>query len=478
MIKRALTGHSFPLSFVTLSVFLSLSHGNLFAKEPPLRLEEVLQSVRCHYPQVTIARLEIIKAQGAFIAAKGQFDPTVDASTRSQPIGGYINNYADTQVTLPTLYNGIKLVAGYRNGEGNFPIYYQNYLTNSSGEYRAGMSLPLLQDRLIDKQRTNLFSTAELMQMKQQDAAAIQIKIYQETIKAYWQWVEAGLQLRIFKKLLHLAETRQHAIEYQAHQGDLPTLAITENLQQIMQRQQLLNQGRMLFEQTAVNLSLYYRDKQGLPRLPSTNRLPVSVSTKTKPIPGVFLNLKKHPSLKKLASYTKVIQLKRDLAHNALLPQLDATAYTFKQNGTGGYPLLIPQAAMLGLSFKFPIFRREAKGKLIQAESELNQIKTESTFLYQQLYNDLSNVLIGIKRGIQQINLLQREWELANKMERAEIKKFYAGDSSLFLVNQREQSSTQVAVNLLRAKIELEELHDKARFFSSTRSDVAQTKHP
>ena len=256
-----------------LNALLGYSKLHASQKIQKLSLIKVLQSIDTHYPQVKIARLEVIKASGTFVNAKGQFDPSLEVSTRSQPAGGYINNYGDTQLTIPTLYNGVKLFAGYRNGEGNWPIYYQNYLTNSGGEYRAGLSLPLLRDRLIDKERTRLLSSAQLMLMKEQDAEAIKIKIYQEAIKAYWQWVEGGLQLNTFRHLVHLAKKRQHAIKQQANLGDLPKLAISENLQQIIQREQLLNQGQMIFEQAGVNLSLYFRDPKGKPLVPGERSL-------------------------------------------------------------------------------------------------------------------------------------------------------------------------------------------------------------
>lgn len=434
-----------------------------------LSLMQVLQSIDAHYPQVKIAHLEVVKASGAFVNAQGQFDPALEASTRSQPVGGYINNYGDTQLTVPTLYNGVKLFAGYRNGEGNWPIYYQNYLTNSGGEYRAGLSLPLLRDRLIDKERTGLLSSAQLMMMKEQDAEAIKIKIYQEAIRAYWQWVEAGLQLKTFQELLHLAQTRQQAIEQQASLGDLPKLAISENLQQITQREQLLNQGQMIFEQAGINLSLYFRDPKGKPMTPGEQSLP-ALTNDSNSITGTQASLREHPGIKKLNHYANMMKLKRNQARNELLPQLDATAYTFKQNGTGGYPLLIPQAAMIGVSFKFPLLQRQAKGNLIQAESELRQVRVERRFLYEQLNNEFTNMLIGINRGKQQVSLLQKELSLAQKVQDGETKKFYQGDSTLFLVNQREQMTAQVQLNTLHAQAQLEELKARARYFASTHS--------
>lgn len=436
--------------------------------ESKINLSKVLQSVSAHYPQVRIASLEVAKAHGAYINAKGKFDPSINADTQSLPVGGYISNYGNTQFTVPTLYNGLKLFAGYRNGNGDWPVYYQNYLTNSQGEYRTGLSLPLLRDRLIDKERADLMTSEESVMMKQHDVEAIKIKIYQEAISVYWQWVEAGLQLEAFEELLRLAEARQHAIERQAKAGDIARLAISENLQQMTQREQLINQGNMIFEQASIQLSLYYRDAEGHPVVPTKRQLPFNIATMPRSTVKKLPVLSSHPAIKKLSNYSKIVKIKRDLAQNQLMPQLDAAASTFKQYGTGGYPLLIPQAAMVGVSFKFPIFQREAKGNLIQAQSELDQVASEKRFLYDQLRNDLSKMLVGIQRGARQLILLEKELSLAKKVQRGETKKFYEGDSTLFLVNQREQTTTQVQLNTLHVQVELETLKDKIKFFSST----------
>ena len=453
------------------SLFFILISLSCFSKQNHhLKLDDVLRSVSRCYPQIKIARLEIHKTKGEYITALGKFDPSLSLNSASQPVGGYINNYGDTELNIPTFYNGVKLFGGYRNGQGNWPIYYQNYLTNSGGEYRAGLSLPLLRDRLIDKERAGLLTKAETIRMKQQDAAVTKINVYQEAIKAYWQWVQAGLQVKTFKQLQTLAEKRQKAILKQANQGDLPKLAIAENLQQIVQREQLLNQGKMIFEQARINLSLYYRDKNGNPEAPLESKLPTDVLEQPAHPAEGLLQLKQHPALKKLQNYCNIIKLKQNLAKNELLPNLDATTYAFKQNGSGGYPLLIPQAAMVGFSFKFPLFQREAKGKLISVRSELQQITTEKKFLFDQLKNQLANLYIGIKMYHHQVDLLNKELNLAKKVQNGETKKFYEGDSTLFLVNQREQTTAQVRLNSINAKVRLAEMIDITRFFSSTES--------
>ncbi len=453
------------------SLFFFLMASSCFSQHKnPLKIEDILRSVSRCYPQIKIARLEVNKTKGEYLSALGKFDPSLALKTASLPVGGYISNLGETEINIPTYYNGVKLFGGYRNGQGDWPIYYQNNLTNSGGEYRAGLSLPLLRDRLIDKERAGLLTQAETIRMKQQDAAVTKINVYHGAIKAYWQWVQAGLQVETFKELQVLAKTRQKAIVKQANQGDLPTLAIAENMQQIIQREQLLNQGNMILEQAKINLSLYYRDKHGNTKAPLDSELPSDVLEQPSRLADGLTQLRQHPALKKLQNYSNIIKLKQNLAKNELLPNLDATGYTFKQNGTGGYPLLIPQAAMVGVSFKFPIFQREAKGKLISARSELQQITTEKKFLFDQLKNQLANLYIGIKMYHHQVYLLEREINLAKKVQNGETKKFYEGDSTLFLVNQREQATAQVRLNSINAKVKLAEMIDLARFFSSTES--------
>lgn len=445
-------------SLLSAAMFAGIA---LFSTECPARhslsLEEVLQSIDKSYPQVVAARFRIGKAQGDYLSSLGQFDPRLHSDVRSQPVGGYINHSMDNQIVIPTLMNGIQFFGGYRIGRGDWPSYYQNFLTNSGGEYHAGLSLPLLRNRQIDRERTAILTQAETIKLNYQDAEAIRIQVYHESIRAYWEWVRAGFQLKTLEKLQKLAETRQEAIVKQAQAGDMATLSISENQQIILQRQQLINQAEMKLQQAAVDLSLYYRNHKGKPKIADKSELPRTLTrTKadmTKMKTNHIAAIKTHPALKKLSVYSNILQLKKNLAANELLPNLDARTYAFKEFGRGGDPLLLQQALMAGLVFKFPILQREAKGKLISTQSELQSVTTERRFLFEKLKNEFKNLLIAAEIFQKQTQLLLEEIELAQEVERGENKKFYAGDSTLFLVNQREQTTAQVELNLIDARV-------------------------
>ncbi|MDF1757321.1 MAG: TolC family protein [Legionellaceae bacterium] len=438
-----------------------------------LSLEELLRTVNSNYPQIIAARLQVVKAKGDYISALGKFDPNIRVKTRHLPVGGYISKYANNEIDVPTLINGLKFFGGYRIGVGEFPIYYQNYLTNSKGEYRAGLSLPLMRDRLIDTDRTNLFTRTETIAINKHEVTSTKLSVYQDAIKAYWDWTRAGLQLKVLIKMLKLAEFRQRALERQAKLGDLPQIALVENKQIIMQRKQWVNKGRMALEQAAVGLSLYYRTQDGSPMIPSKRKLlrkiPSYKPNSMKSSYQIEQQLKRHPDLCKLERYLRIVKLKQNLAKNELLPNLDATAFASKQYGTNGYPLLLPQAAQIGVRFKFPVYQRVARGKVISTTSELKQVATKKKFLYEQLSTQLNSLWISLRTFQRQVDLMEEELSLAEQVAAAERTNFLAGGSSVFLINQREQTTVEISLNLIAAQTSLQQAQGLIKFFSSTK---------
>lgn len=451
-----------------LALFLCLHTQASFAH---LSIEEVLQSVNRHYPEILAARQNVRKAQGELISAWGAFDPSLQSQSRSLPMGGYQSNALDSEISVPTLTQGLRFFAGYRIGQGNYPVYYQNYLTNSGGEYRAGLSLPLLRDRNIDKSRTELLNRKTLVHVRNQEVGALKLMVYQQTIHQYWRWVQAGITLDIFQQLLHLAQTRQAALVKQAALGDLAKLSVIENQQIILQRQQMVVQAHMELDKAAIALSLFYRDKIGKPIIPAPNSLPALTMPQkqliSKTIMTAHAMLDKHPEVQRLGGLSKIATTEHHLARNELLPQLDTLAFTSKQYGTGGYPLLIPEAAQIGVRFLFPLYQREAKGKLISTASDIRRLKIEQRFVYEKLLNQLGQLAVGLRRLYKQHSLLRDELVMAKAVQRGEFKKFKSGDSSIFLVNQREQITTQTKLNLAQTEIFWWETLSLIRFFTT-----------
>jgi len=466
------------LRFVILSLLMCYPIADLMANT--LTLEEVLRSTDRFYPVINMAREDIENAKGAHLKAAGQFDPLLKAHERSTPLGGYKNNYINNTLVVPTLYHGLKLFSGYRIGRGDFEIWDQYYLTNSGGEYRAGLDIPVFRNNEIDAQRAQLMSTHERICIAMMQKENIRIQSYQKAIVLYWAWVNAGLKLKVYSDLLSVAKIRQAAVEKRAKEGDVAEINITENKQFIVEREQLLNQARLVLKQSAINLSLFYRDQCANPLIPKQSRLPKTKSLtrsieNTKSRPPDKARLLFHPALLQLEGIQKINRIYLKLAHNALMPLMNVKAYTSKDNGRGD-PRKNPTAARISVHFKFPVYLREARGEIIKVSADIRRLEQQRKLVMNKLVQSLENLIVSSQFLKKQFYLANKQVGMAVKIQKAEEKRFNAGGSSLFLVNQWEQNAIQARLRLIDEMTGYLQQTALIRYFISVQNQKCQTK--
>lgn len=437
--------------YICLLFMLVVINQLIWAK--PLTLDKVLSSTDIHFPQIHAAEFEVDKATGEYIHALGAFDSTVEVYSRNDPAGGYKNNYIDNSLSVPTLFYGLKLFAGYRIGRGNFQIWDQYFLTNSTGEWRAGLELPIFRNSTIDRPRADLITKQEMIHFNELRLSNTRLQSWQQAIVLYWIWVDQGYRVKAFKQLLKLAKIRQDAIIKRVKRGDLAEIDGVENEQFIVQREKLLSQAEQSFEQASINLSLFYRDKNGKPQKPGSNDLPsfqvvnkISQQIQPKKINLDIIN--RHPALKQWFRLRSIQEALLLLATNDRLPILNVRALTAKDNGQGD-PLKNPQKARIGVHFRFPLNMRRARGDIVRAKAEIQRIDTQQQFTYEKLYQSLLNLDVSRRQLRRQYQLAQKQLVMAKKIQRAEYKRFKAGGSSLFLVNQWEQNTVQARLSLI-----------------------------
>lgn len=434
-----------------------------------LSVTAILDSTDKFYPRIQAAREEVVKTEGDFLAVQGKFDPQLGLHQRSNPAGGYKNYYIDNELRIPTLWNGLQLFGGYRIGRGNFQVWDQYYLTNSGGESRVGFELPLLRNFTIDQSRTDLLTAQRTIAFARAQTDNIRLQSWQEAIVLYWVWVDTGLKLKVYKDLLSLAKERQSAIEKQVTQGDLAKIDAVENRQFIFQRRQLLNQAKLQFEQAAINLSMFYRNDKGQPIQAQQGNLPFlhQLKHRLSHLPAAIsstINLDAHPALRQLNILYGINTLRLKLARNERLPILNLETYTSKDTGRGD-PRKDPRAARVGLHFHFPLYQREARGKILKGLGEQRRLETQKTFSLNTLQQSFDRLVVSQKRLHQQYRLASEQLKMAKVIQRAEYRRFKMGGSSLFLVNQWEQNTAQASLSLIDTLTGFYQSHDLIKYF-------------
>jgi cobalt-zinc-cadmium efflux system outer membrane protein len=169
---------------------------------------------------------------------------------------------------------GINVFGGYRKASGDFPVYYGDRKTGEGGELRGGIQVPLLRNGPIDRARATIRQAQISENLADPVIQTARINFLRAGALAYWSWVAAGERYQVDAALLKLARDRQEFIDKIVKEGSRPELEAIDNRRSIAEREGRLIAAERFLHQAAIALSLYYRDGEGHPIVPTPAQLP------------------------------------------------------------------------------------------------------------------------------------------------------------------------------------------------------------
>ena len=172
----------------------------------PLGLEEVVVSVRNHFPLIQQAAAGRAIAAGEVLSAQGAFDHKLEGFSESQPLDFYENYRQELGVKRETYWGG-QTFAKYRNGRGIFEPWYLERETNKGGEFKAGFMAPIIRDRWIDANRAELWQAQLERRRVEPEILGAVIAAVRDGSVAYWNWVAAGANYRVAEGLVGTGRT-------------------------------------------------------------------------------------------------------------------------------------------------------------------------------------------------------------------------------------------------------------------------------
>ena len=420
----------------------------------PLLPAEVLAASETHFPSILKAMADRQVAAGRVTEARGAFDVVFAADGFDRLDGYYDGTALSGKVIKPLRPLGAQLYGGYSLSNGDFPIYEDEYYTNTGGKAKLGVLFSLLRDRDIDNRRFGEVDAALALEQAELEVLLTKVGVQQQALAAYWRWVAAGQQLTVYEDLLSIARKREVGLEREVSSGRRASIFITENRQNITRRQTLATTARRDFQVAANRLAFYLRDSNGEPREPSTGRLPTPEGlAELAPVPAaatldVPLLLARRPELRILQTGAERALQKIAVSENELKPRLDLSvelADGFGAVGEGGASRDSTDA-VVGFTFKVPLERRQARGRIAQAEARLESLRQEQRRVEDQVEIELRNILLELDTARELMALARQDVELSETMRRAELRRFEQGASDFFLVNIREETAADARV--------------------------------
>lgn len=417
-----------------------------------LTYDSYIKQVMENHPSVFRASIVQSSGESLFMQSQGAFDPQLIGNINQKYFNDkkyYSHIHGGLQV--PTWF-GIKGEAGYSLNEGVY-LNPENR-TPIDGLWYAGLRLELGNGLIIDQRRAE-YKKAKLYRTSSELERRILLnQLHLDATIAYRKWQQAYSELSIYKLAKENADLRFEAVKTTSSFGDRPYIDTVEASITVQNRQLSLLKAQTNFENAEINLEIYLWSDGFVPlelenTIPS-NDLEIFESATLEKLDSLIAN---HPYLRintlELEQKKIDLQLKKEQLKPQLTLKYNAISAPMNGNPLANYSM---ENYNWGATFSYPILSRNERGGVQLAKLNLED---------QQLKNSLNEVEVDYKvktsmnsflLSVNQLTIIEQLVENNFKMYDAEKKLFDLGESSVFMINTRENSWLNSQIQFITSK--------------------------
>ena len=407
-----------------------------------LTFEEFLGFVKKHHPLVKQANLVLSIGEANLLKARGGFDPKIEIDFDRKKFKD-IEYYDQLNSTfkIPTWY-GVELKANFEQNNGQFLNPSLN--VPNDGLYSAGVSLSLAQGLLINDRMAALKKAKIFVRQSKADRELLVNDIIVEASKAYFEWLQATNEQKIYNNFLDNAQERLKAIELSVEEGDKAAIDITEARITFQNRKLELEAAKLNRRKASLKVSNFLW----------LNEIPLQLEEKVSPKSleiemlenilniNSFLNNRipseNHPKLLSLQAKIDGLEVERKLNKNNLLPKVDLQ-YNYLSDDYDRLNSFNTTNYKAFVNLSFPLFLRKERGNLKLTNYKIQDAEFEQDITILELTNKLNAIRFEINSLSEQVQIIEDIVIDYETLVSAEERKFSLGESSLFLINSREQ---------------------------------------
>ncbi len=430
-----------------------------------LSSQQVMEIVKQFHPVAKQADIFIEKSKADITIAKGMFDPVLKNELAQKTFDGtdyYL--YNRPELSIPTWF-GVEVTAGVENLSGS-----RTSPEETKGETSYfGISIPLAKNLLMDKRRAALQSAKIYRTASEAEKRNMLNNLLLDAMKSYWNWAQ---QYQVYKILTHAVTVNQKRVQLVRTAfllGDRPAIDTTEALTQLQNFELMQSQAGLDFQNAGLDLSVYLWTAETQPYnlpatiIPAADLQTINLNAATIPDLYELLTIARlnHPELVLYNYQLDILAVEKKLKFQELLPLVN---FRYNQLGKGYNVLKTATGPMFennfqyGLSFGIPLRLSQGRGEYRKAKLKITETQLQQSHKQLQVENKVKsyyNELVALKS---QLSLQEKAYRNYYTLQRGEEIRFQAGESSLFLINARENKT-------LEALQKLQEL--KAKFFKT-----------
>jgi outer membrane protein TolC len=249
-----------------------------------------------------------------------------------------------------------------------------------------------------------------------------------------------------------------------------------DNKRLVVSRQISVVQAKRRFEAAAIELSLFLRNKETAePILARREQLPSDFPSHTAPkysqmAEDIDTAWIRRPEVRRIELTIEKTNIDMRLAKNNLMPSLEL-GVNARQGVGGNRPKDIEREEVEAkLEFRLPLERREAKGRVDVAQSQISRLQNERQFARDRIAADVRDSYSALIAAQDTLRQTRINVDLAQQLEDAENEKLEHGATDLLALQIREQATFDARV--LEVDALLEHFRAEANYRAAVASDA------
>ncbi len=433
-----------------------------------ISLAEYLGYVKAFHPIVKQANLIINESEAKLMKSRGAFDPKLEVDyDRKKFKGTEYYDRLNATFKIPTWF-GIELKGNFEENTGDF-LNPQAFLPED-GLYSAGVSIPVARGLLTNKRMAMLRQSRLYIKQARADRRLLVNNILYEATVTYFNWLRRYNEKMVYEEFLANAEMRFNGIKKSHEVGDMPAIDTLEARIALNNRKLNLEKSRIKFVKSSLELSNFLWLNDNTPIEIEDDVIPDTATMvniddilNTSGLDIENFDIDTHPKLQSLDLKYQSLNIEKRLRLNNLLPQIDLQ-YNFLSETPEVARSFSTAQYKSGVNVNFPLFLRKERGDLRLAKLKLQDTRFEIQNTRVSLINKIDAINQEIDSYVIQNDFTATIVDDYATMLSAEERKFFLGESSLFLVNSRE--SKLIDAKLKAIEIENDFFKTKANLFN------------
>ncbi|MFZ1704830.1 MAG: TolC family protein [Saprospiraceae bacterium] len=417
-----------------------------------ITLEEFVENVLNNHPLAKQAGLYNDIASATLLGAKGAFDPLLGYEMKQKQFDhkNYYN-MAIGDLTIPTPL-GININTGYEVNSGLF--LNPEHKTPSNGLIFGGVSVQLARGLIIDDRRANLrMANIGIELGNRLNQEEINLLIFQ-AVQHYLAWYQGYHNVALWKDVYMNAQERIKAVVSQVRSGDRPAL---DSIEANIQLQQILIQrtnAEWELQKARNMLNTYWWNDQEMLNLPINSKpisfeVPLIPSSLSLSVIDEIQFMDNHPTLRQYALKLGQLEVEQSLKKDKLKPEITLSYNPlFEPFQTRALENLTLNNYKLGVKFKIPLYLRKERSEIRLVNYKIQKVELQKKHQTATFFAQYQTFKLEWENTLEQKKMFLEAVQLYRQMYEAEIKLWEMGESSLFLVNTREQSWIQAKIKL------------------------------